>query len=79
MYQDAYFALTRNDYDAIKAFDFLSTVYQGYKNKFITTIREILDDAGGVSKNNLEILRRGNKTISYLKKKVLVFLIICLK
>ena len=65
---DAYFSLTRNDYDAIKAFDFLSTAFQGYKNKFITTVREILDDAGGVSKNNLEILEEAIKTIGLSKK-----------
>lgn len=66
--RDGYFSLTRDDYDPIKAFEFLSTAYQGYKNKLVTTIRDILDDAGGVSKNNLEILEEAINTISLSKK-----------
>ena len=48
--KDGYFAITRDDYDPIKAFEFLSTVYQGYKNKLVTTIRDILDSTGSESK-----------------------------
>ena len=46
----------------------MSTAYQGYKNKLVTTIRDIIDDAGGVSKNNLEILEEAINTISLSKK-----------
>ena len=66
--RDAYFSLSRDDYDPIKSFEFLSTSYQGYKNKLITTVREILSDAGGESKSNIEILEEAINTIGLSKR-----------
>lgn len=66
--RDAFFALTRDDYDPIKAFEFLSTTYQGYKNKLITTIREILNDPGSESKDDLLILEEAFNNISLSKR-----------
>ena len=66
--RDAYFSLSRDDYDPIKSFEFLSTSYQGYKNKLITTVREILGDAGGESKSNIEILEEAINTIGLSKR-----------
>ena len=66
--KDAFFALTRDDYDPIKAVEFLSTTYQGYKNKLVTTIREILDGAGSTSKSDLLILEEALNNISLSKR-----------
>ena len=66
--KDGYFSITRDDYDPIKAFEFLSTVYQGYKNKLVTTIRDILDSTGSESKSDLVILEEAIRTISLSKK-----------
>ena len=66
--RDAYFSLSRDDYDPIKSFEFLSTAYQGYKNKFITTVRDILSDPGGDSKTSLEILEEAIANIGLSKR-----------
>ena len=66
--RDAYFSLSRDDYDPIKSFEFLSTAYQGYKNKFITTVRDILSDPGD-SKTSLEILEEAIATFIIKKTK----------
>ena len=66
--KDAFFALTRDDYDPIKAVEFLSTTYQGYKNKLVTTIREILNGSGSSSKTDLMILEEALDTISLSKR-----------
>ena len=66
--RDAFFALTRDDYDPIKAVEFLSTTYQGYKNKLVTTIREILNDPGSESKDDILVLEEALNTIALSKR-----------
>tara|TARA_B100001057_G_scaffold91069_1_gene87382 strand:+ start:16921 stop:25755 length:8835 start_codon:yes stop_codon:yes gene_type:complete len=65
---DGYFSLSRNDYDPIDAFEFLSTAYQGYKNKFVTTVIEILQTSGSQSKTDLQILEEAIDTIGLSKR-----------
>ena len=65
---DAYFSLSRNDYDPISAFEFLSTAYQSYKNKLVTTIIEILQTSGSQSKSDLQILEDAISTIALSKR-----------
>ena len=54
--KEAYFALTRDDYDPIKATEFLSGAYNGYKNKFLTTVISILESSSNTTKTNLQIV-----------------------
>lgn len=62
--KEAYFALTREDYNPIKATEFLSNSYNGYKNKFLTTIIETLSDSASDTKSDLLILEEAINTIS---------------
>jgi hypothetical protein len=66
--KDAFFSITRDDYDPIKAVEFLSTTYQGYKNKLVTTVRDILNDAGSQSKSDLMILEEAINLIALSKR-----------
>lgn len=62
--KEAYFALTREDYNPIKATEFLSGAYNGYKNKLLTTIISILESSASTTKTDLEILEEALSTIS---------------
>ena len=62
--KEAYFALTRDDYDPIKATEFLSGAYSGYKNKLLTTIISILNSSASTTKSDLQILEEAISTIS---------------
>ena len=62
--KEAYFALTRDDYDPIKATEFLSGAYNGYKNKLLTTVISILESSASTSKSDLQILEEAISTIS---------------
>ena len=62
--KEAYFALTREDYNPIKATEFLSGAYNGYKNKLLTTIISILESSASTTKSDLEILEEAIDTIS---------------
>ena len=66
--RDGYFSLSREDYDPISAFEFLSTAYQGYKNKLVTTIIEILQTAGSQSKTDLQVLEEAIGIIALSKR-----------
>ena len=66
--RDGYFSLSRNDYDPISAFEFLSTAYQSYKNKLVTTVIEILQTSGSQSKTDLQILEEAINTIALSKR-----------
>jgi len=67
--KEAYFALTREDYNPIKATEFLSGAYNGYKNKLLTTVQSIIDSTSSESKTDLEILEEAITTISLGKHK----------
>ena len=67
--KEAYFALTREDYNPIKATEFLSGAYNGYKNKFLTTVQSIIDSTASGSKTDLQILEEAITTISLGKHK----------
>ena len=67
--KEAYFALTREDYNPIKATEFLSGAYNGYKNKLLTTIQSIIDSTASESKSDLQILEEAIDTISLGKHK----------
>ena len=67
--KEAYFALTREDYNPIKATEFLSGAYNGYKNKLLTTIQSIIDSTASESKSDLQILEEAITTISLGKHK----------
>jgi len=62
--KEAYFALTRDDYDPIKATEFLSGAYNGYKNKLLTTVLSILESSASTTKTSLQILEEAISTIS---------------
>ena len=62
--KEAYFALTRDDYDPIKATEFLSGAYNGYKNKLMTTVISILEASSSETKTDLQILEEAIGTIS---------------
>jgi hypothetical protein len=62
--KEAYFALTRDDYDPIKATEFLTGAYNGYKNKLLTTIISILESSASTTKTDLQILEEAIGTIS---------------
>ena len=62
--KEAYFALTREDYNPIKATEFLAGAYNGYKNKLLTTIISILESSASTTKTDLEILEEAIDTIS---------------
>jgi hypothetical protein len=62
--KEAYFALTRDDYNPIKATEFLSGAYNGYKNKLLTTIISILELSSSTTKTDLQILEEAIDTIS---------------
>jgi len=62
--KEAYFALTRDDYDPIKATEFLSGAYNGYKNKLLTTAISILESSSSDTKTDLQILEEAISTIS---------------
>lgn len=66
--KNGYFAITREDYDPIKAVEFLSSSYSSYKNKFITTVRELLDQPGSPSKSNRLILEEAIRNIALSKR-----------
>jgi hypothetical protein len=62
--KEAYFALTRDDYDPIKATEFLAGAYNGYKNKLLTTMISILESSASTTKTDLQILEEAISTIS---------------
>ena len=62
--KEAYFALTREDYNPLKATEFLSNSYNGYKNKLITTITQTLSSSASDTKTDLQILEDAVSTIS---------------
>ena len=64
----AYFAITRNDYDPIKATEFLSTAYNNFKNKLVSVTQSILSDAGSETKSTTEILEQAIRQISLAKR-----------
>ena len=64
----AYFAITRNDYDPVKAVEFLSTSYSNYKNKLTTVVRDILSDTGSDTKTTTQILEQAISEISLAKR-----------
>ena len=67
--KEAYFALTRDDYDPIKATEFLSGAYSGYKNKLLTTIIAILESSTNDTKTDLQLLDEAISIISLGKHK----------
>ena len=62
--KEAYFALTREDYNPLKATEFLSNAYNGYKNKLITTIIKTLSSSASDTKTDLQILEDAISSIS---------------
>ena len=62
--KEAYFALTREDYNPIKATEFLSNSYNGYKNKLLTTIIDKLSNSASDTKSDLQVLEDAIDTIS---------------
>ena len=62
--KEAYFALTREDYNPVKATEFLSNSYNGYKNKLLTTIIEQLSSSASDTKSDLQVLEDAIGSIS---------------
>ena len=62
--KEAYFALTREDYNPIKGTEFLSNSYNSYKNKFLTTVIEALADGSSTTKTDLQIVEEAISAIS---------------
>jgi hypothetical protein len=66
--KEAYFAITRDDYDPFLATEFLSNAYNGYKNKILTTVIDILSSSASKTKTDLQILEEAVSTISLGKQ-----------
>ena len=66
--KNAYFSITRDDYDPFAAVEYLSVSYNNYKNKLITTIQEILSDAGSETKSDDLILDEAIAQIALIKR-----------
>lgn len=66
--KESYFAVTRDDYDPYKATEFLSNAYNGYKNKLLTTVIDILSSSASETKTDLQILEEAVSTISLGKQ-----------
>ena len=64
----AYFAITRDDYDPVKAVEFLSTSYNNFKNKLVTVVKDILSDASSDTKTTTEILEQAITEIGLAKR-----------
>ena len=64
----AYFAITREDYDPVKAVEFLSTSYNNFKNKLVTVVKDILSDASSDTKTTTEILEQAITEIGLAKR-----------
>ena len=62
--KEAYFALTRDDYNPLKATEFLSNSYNGYKNKLLTTVINTLSNSASDTKTDLQVLEDAISTIS---------------
>jgi len=62
--KEAYFALTREDYNPLKATEFLSNSYNGYKNKLLTTVINTLSNSASDTKTDLQVLEDAIGTIS---------------
>ena len=62
--KEAYFALTREDYNPLKATEFLSNSYNGYKNKLLTTVINTLSNSASDTKTDLQVLEDAISTIS---------------
>jgi len=69
--RQGYFYLTRNDYNPIEAFEFLSHAYNDYKNKVITLTRKLLEDPANQYKTATEILEEVLHQISISRSTVL--------
>ena len=63
-----YFAVTRDDYDPIKATEFLSASYSNYKNRFVLAVRDILKSESSNSKTDIEILEEAISQLSTSKR-----------
>jgi hypothetical protein len=63
-----YFSITRDDYDPIKAIEFLASAYASYKNKLVLKVQELLKEDFENTKTNLEILETAIGEIALLKR-----------
>ena len=63
-----YFAVTRDDYDPIKATEFLSSSYSNYKNRLVLTTIDILKSDSSNSKTDIEILEEAISQLSTAKR-----------
>jgi len=63
-----YFSITRDDYDPIKAIEFLASAYSSYKNKLVLKVQELLQEDFENTKTNLEILETAIGEIALLKR-----------
>ena len=66
--KEAYFAITRDDYDPFMSTEFLSNAYNGYKNKILTTVIDILSTSASETKTDLQVLEEAVSTISLGKQ-----------
>ena len=66
--KNAYFSITRDDYNPFAAVEYLSVSYNNYKNKLITTIQNILSDAASTSKSDDIILEEAIAAIALIKR-----------
>jgi hypothetical protein len=66
--KNAYFSITRDDYNPFAAVEYLSVSYNNYKNKLITTVQEILSDAASESKSDDFILNEAIAQIALIKR-----------
>lgn len=66
--KNAYFSITRDDYNPFAAVEYLSVSYNNYKNKLITTIQNILSDAASTSKSDDFILEEAIAAIALVKR-----------
>lgn len=66
----AYFAINRDDYNPFAAIETLSSAYNGFKNKLVSTVQEILKSADQGNKTDTEILEEALSKISTNKSTV---------
>lgn len=66
----AYFSLVRDDYDPFSAIEMLSSVYNSFKNKLVSTIQEILLSVDQGNKTDTEILEEALQKIAINKSTV---------
>ena len=66
----AYFAINRDDFNPFAAVETLSTYYNSFKNKLVTTIQDILKSADQGNKTDTEILEEALKIIAINKSTV---------